>query len=93
MRGLKHKVKQACTIADVGRTLTWVRGLKQKEIDARMAQDASHPYMGAWIETTLQMFLSTESSSRTLTWVRGLKHSKLFYVFCIHVAPLHGCVD
>ncbi|GEM_PF-3286392 len=34
----------------------------------------SHPYMGAWIETRMQLFATSQKPpSRTLTWVRGLK--------------------
>ena len=37
------------------RTLTWVRGLKQHTQSQSMKVVRSHPYMGAWIETTLDM--------------------------------------
>ena len=55
------------------RTLTWVRGLKHINIDSDgRLQAMSHPYMGAWIETTRSRDI-LQSTSRTLTWVRGLK--------------------
>ncbi len=55
------------------RTLTWVRGLKQHGFQCAFKWYASHPYMGAWIETLYSEGLSGYNDGRTLTWVRGLK--------------------
>ena len=55
---------------------------------------ASHPYMGAWIETPSHLTVKTAPNCRTLTWVRGLKHcEELSENSIMMVAPLHGCVD
>ncbi len=76
------------------RTLTWVRGLKQEILKMKQIQKPSHPYMGAWIETTSPIHNKAVPTSRTLTWVRGLKHHlNLTFHFPTIVAPLHGCVD
>ena len=74
VRGLKHFVSPL-DVAEYCRTLTWVRGLKLWQKGKGDGLYESHPYMGAWIETSKDMRRVRPHARRTLTWVRGLKRS------------------
>ena len=74
VRGLKRNGQIQRTSHFYRRTLTWVRGLKHLTDASCGRARQSHPYMGAWIETSMFKSFIVGVESRTLTWVRGLKH-------------------
>ena len=52
----------------------WVRGLKRLSEGGRGRGTRVAPYVGAWIETSLNSLRLVSNMSHPM-WVRGLKHS------------------
>ncbi len=71
---------------------TWVRGLKLFPSNSNMGCGKVAPYVGAWIETRINMFSQVLTRSHP-TWVRGLKLLPRAICFRVISRTLRGCVD
>ena len=67
----------------------WIETKNEERINDA---DKVAPYVGAWIETTVQSERSISGVSHP-TWVRGLKHSITQILLIAESRTLRGCVD